>query len=86
MIMSTLSVRQCNPKMTEFLNVKPILLCSFGNLDLLKPFNSAIKEILLEKPLRKREIKNQFLEDFYRCVQKIKVCKESISARKDWLI
>lgn len=40
----------------------------------------------MEKQLQRKFVKSQLMDDFYKCVTKIKVCKESIAARKEWLI
>ena len=83
MVMGTLSIMLCNPKMKEFHGCKPILMCSFGNIDLLKSFNNIIQE--MGKDLDRKKIKNQLLDDFHRCSIKLKPCKEAIQARKEWL-
>jgi hypothetical protein len=56
MVMGTLSIMLCNPKMKEFHGCKPILMCSFGNIDLLKSFNNIIQE--MGKDLDRKKIKN----------------------------
>jgi len=44
-IMSTLSVQQCNSTQPEYLLERPVLLCSFGNLDLIKPLNNVLHQM-----------------------------------------
>jgi len=45
MVISTLSIRQCSTAMPDYLTEKPILLCSFGNLDLVRPLQNIIRNI-----------------------------------------
>jgi hypothetical protein len=59
MVMSTLSVRQCNTRQeSEFQSIKPITFCSFGNIDLLKAFQNIINELRLEGSLERKRVKN----------------------------
>jgi len=42
-VISTLSTWQCNPTLSEYLLEKPLIFASFGNIDLLKPFNNILQ-------------------------------------------
>ena len=84
-IMSTLSVQQCNPMCYEFLLEKPIIMCSFGNLDLIKPFNNILSQMIGFGHITRNKVKTQLLEDFVRCMTKLKPNKVCLEARKEWL-
>lgn len=84
-VMSTLSVQQCNQTCPEFLLEKPVLLCSFGNMDLLKPLNNILHQMIQVGQISRKRVKSQLLEDFVRCVTKLKPSKVGLSARKEWL-
>ena len=80
MVLTTLSVLQ-NPDQCA----KPIKLCSFGNIDLLKTFKHVLNELKNEGLTRKR-VKAQILDDFQRCCVNLRVCSEALQARKEWLL
>lgn len=84
-VMSTLSVQQCNHTCPEYLLEKPLILCSFGNLDLLKPLNNILHQMVKMGQITKQRVKSQLLDDFVRCMTKLKTNKVGIEARKEWL-
>jgi tRNA-binding EMAP/Myf-like protein len=58
MVLTTLSVLQ-NPQQQS----KPVMLCSFGNIDLLKTFKHVLTELKSEGLTRHR-VKTQLKDDF----------------------
>ena len=42
-VVSTLATLQCSDKHSEFLLEKPVVVASFGNLDLLKPIHNILQ-------------------------------------------
>jgi hypothetical protein len=71
MMMSTLTVLQ---QASGSKAIKPVLIASFGNLDLLKYFSNIIEEIKLAGNLNRKRVKKQLLEDFSRCCIKLEPC------------
>lgn len=77
-VVSSLSTVQCSEKFSEFYLEKPLVMASFGNLDLLKPLNNILGQITENGQITRTKVKNQLLDDFYRCMVKIKVNKAGI--------
>lgn len=56
-VVSTLATLQCNDKFSEFYLEKPLVFASFGNLDLLKPFNNIINQIIENGQITRSKVK-----------------------------
>jgi hypothetical protein len=56
MVLSTLTIRQCNE--AEFIGVKPLMICSFGNIDLSKSFHNILNELKQEGDLDRKRVKS----------------------------
>ena len=57
-VISTMSVLQCNPAFSEFYLDKPLVMASFGNLDLLKPLNNILHEVTKVGQITRSKVKN----------------------------
>lgn len=68
----------------NFMNEKPVVLCSFGNLDLVNHIEQLLKEY--SDDLSRETIETDLETNFFTVMKKLAIKPEALAARKEWLI